>query len=1113
MISSCPHPLRRVLRTSLALVLAVATAATASLPAMGATHSPAAATVRVGGDDQLIMTWADRVQVFDTAVGDDVNAGWNDVDWPEPGGAIWVSGHGGGQDGRGVTIRHAEQLIVGSNDPRGKVSDALECGPDWPQGSLDVHELARSGSTLLRFAATWDVVDCDGRASSGAIRWNSTTSVSALAPLTARLVAPATEVGTLWTGSIELRNVTRQPVRHFTASFDGADDQAWRVADSSQCQPDVEVAPQATCRIDVTFAPHVGDASSAQLRVTPDDGPTAYVQLDGTGVGRPSPPLSPVARASALGAVLTWQKEANGGGAQDDFVAISKTVDGGRTWTVVANLDGPRDIEGSVLRQFSDPSGVAPGTRAGYRIQVTKKPGIPGQTTTYRSDPSAIAWADGTRESLLVSGSLYTSFLDDSVRVGSMSLQGSELGAFVDTPSKTSWAVSPDGRSVVYATQPGPGNQPYGLKRFSIDSGSLRSGTLLTGLTEAPTGLSWSADGSRIAFHGDREVNDWRTVPAAGGAPTALVGLSASSVVWLPDGRTILAVCTCASNAGAVSLYDVVSRQVTPLVDGLQSRAELSPDGRWLAVLAPELDRFSATVTLYPFDQNLLRLGLPKKTTISKTGRSATWVDWSPDGRRLLLSGGTSEMWSVDASGLTAASDHLWSGRTERMSWHAFRPTLTPVTASGRTSGFTINSGLMAPGTTYSCSLDGAAARPCSGTWTVPALTLGRHTLHVTGTEPGGRTASAVRTWQVGALGLYRSVTPKRIMDTRSGTGTPKRKLGPGATVDLVVPGLPTDATAVTLNITATGGSTASFVTAYPADVARPEASNLNFTVGQTVANQAVVGVAPGGKVRLYNGAGSTDVVVDLAGYYATSSGQRFTAVPPTRILDTRVDGPKVGPGLSAMAHYNPVWDVQQAVVGPIDMTAVVATLTATQPTAPGYLTAYGWSQDKPGVSSVNFAARQTVANSVNAAASPTAVTNSAGSTHVVMDVAGFFAARYGSSYLAVTPRRVLDTRRGLGAPRVRIGPSGTTLTIPGLPAGTTAVVLNLTAVGPSTASHLTAWPADKPKPTSSALNYAAGQTVAGLTTVAVDRNGRVNLAVGAGTADLVADLAGYYAF
>ena len=111
---------------------------------------------------------------------------------------------------------------------------------------------------------------------------------------------------------------------------------------------------------------------------------------------------------------------------------------------------------------------------------------------------------------------------------------------------------------------------------------------------------------------------------------------------------------------------------------------------------------------------------------------------------------------------------------------------------------------------------------------------------------------------------------------------------GAGVTTKVSVAGrggVPSDAVAVTLNVTSTGSLAAGFVTVYPCGTPRPNTSNLNFAPGQTVANAVTTRVGDGGAVCIYNQA-PTHVVVDVSGYFESSA--RFRAVDPARLADTR---------------------------------------------------------------------------------------------------------------------------------------------------------------------------------------------------------------------------------
>jgi outer membrane protein assembly factor BamB len=113
---------------------------------------------------------------------------------------------------------------------------------------------------------------------------------------------------------------------------------------------------------------------------------------------------------------------------------------------------------------------------------------------------------------------------------------------------------------------------------------------------------------------------------------------------------------------------------------------------------------------------------------------------------------------------------------------------------------------------------------------------------------------------------LFVPQIPHRIADTR-GTAT----LGQARTFTLQVggvSGVPATASAVILNVTVTNTTRPGFLTVYPSTATRPTTSDLNWTAGLTVPNLVVATLGSTGAISFYNSAGSTDVVVDLLGYF-----------------------------------------------------------------------------------------------------------------------------------------------------------------------------------------------------------------------------------------------------
>jgi len=144
------------------------------------------------------------------------------------------------------------------------------------------------------------------------------------------------------------------------------------------------------------------------------------------------------------------------------------------------------------------------------------------------------------------------------------------------------------------------------------------------------------------------------------------------------------------------------------------------------------------------------------------------------------------------------------------------------------------------------------------------AVTLGAGSLAIANAESGINTANSG----------YVPVTPVRILDTRPGPGNAGPQavpLGPAQSLTLKIrgnAGVPTNATAVVLNVTAVKPTTESYITIWPATAPRPLAANLNPAPGVTAPNLVQVRIGDDGNVSFYNNEGSVDLVADVAGYY-----------------------------------------------------------------------------------------------------------------------------------------------------------------------------------------------------------------------------------------------------
>src|SRR5207237_10626247 len=148
--------------------------------------------------------------------------------------------------------------------------------------------------------------------------------------------------------------------------------------------------------------------------------------------------------------------------------------------------------------------------------------------------------------------------------------------------------------------------------------------------------------------------------------------------------------------------------------------------------------------------------------------------------------------------------------------------------------------------------------------------------------------------------GLYSPVVPTRLLDTRSGplavAQSQPAPLGPGQTLQVQVSGnSPVPATgveAVVLNVTVANPTSEGYLTVSPSPPgSQPLASNLNFVANQVIPNRVITPLDGNGRVSIFNGYGTVNVIVDVGGWFtsttSTAGGSQYPALTPSRILGT----------------------------------------------------------------------------------------------------------------------------------------------------------------------------------------------------------------------------------
>ncbi|HEY1734991.1 MAG TPA: S53 family peptidase, partial [Acidimicrobiales bacterium] len=257
------------------------------------------------------------------------------------------------------------------------------------------------------------------------------------------------------------------------------------------------------------------------------------------------------------------------------------------------------------------------------------------------------------------------------------------------------------------------------------------------------------------------------------------------------------------------------------------------------------------------------------------------------------------------------------------------------------------------------------------------------------------------------------------------------------------------------------------------------------------------------------------------------SAASYFVNDGPTRVMDTR-PGRQIGPVLGPVGGDKTITLPLSGVanVPTSDVSAVVLNVTAIQPGVAGNATVYPDGDKRPLASNLNWTPGETIPNLVVVPVTDGSVdiyNNSAGSINYAVDVEGYFTtdatAAGVSSYTPFGPVRVADTRSNHKVGTV-VGPlagsSTTGLQVAGqqgLPAsGMSAVVMNVTVTAPTSSGNITVFPSGTTQPTSSNLNYKAGESIPNLVIVPLGSDGKVDLYNNSGgSVQYIIDVAGYF--
>lgn len=367
--------------------------------------------------------------------------------------------------------------------------------------------------------------------------------------------------------------------------------------------------------------------------------------------------------------------------------------------------------------------------------------------------------------------------------------------------------------------------------------------------------------------------------------------------------------------------------------------------------------------------------------------------------------------------------------------------------------------------------------------------------------------------------------TEGHLLDTRSAIGvTTKTPVAAGSYVSFPVlgkGGVPASGVSgVVVDITAVSPTTttSSWLWIGPSDAAYTAVnSNLNIMSGSgPISNSAVSAIGSDGKLKVYNSSGTTHVVVDVQGYYTSSTAASgpggFVAVNPSRrIVDTR-DG--LGLPKAATIAAGGSLTVDMSVGGAIPSGSPSAYFDVIVPsaTAGGYLAEYPVGGNAAAATSVFDFITGTTASGATAKLGTNNgvvfVNHSSAAINLVIQAEGYTSPTpgAGAGYRATNKRVAGLAVAAYGTATVQVVGQG------GVPThGVAAVAANLTVSAGAAGGYLKPYSSDA-TPSASADNFPASSKRADLVFLRPGPDGAIKVYNNSSTAiTLYVDLQGYY--
>ena len=311
---------------------------------------------------------------------------------------------------------------------------------------------------------------------------------------------------------------------------------------------------------------------------------------------------------------------------------------------------------------------------------------------------------------------------------------------------------------------------------------------------------------------------------------------------------------------------------------------------------------------------------------------------------------------------------------------------LTAVRATSATYLSAYPTGTAFPGNS---SVNVAAGGTAAGMVIVPVGSNGRVSIR-SSYSPVDVNVDVVGYFTTATTGSTYSVAAKqKVMDTRDTSvmaAKERRKILVAGQL-----GVPADATGVLVNVTADSTGTGGNVGVSRAYGTVIGTSTVYFAKDQSVANRALVALAPDGTIEVY-ASSQSHVRIDLVGWFGTGGENlRYNPVLPGRILDTRNGNGGVAP-LTGGVPAELTVEGRRGI--PADAHAVVGTLTVIRPTVSTNTTIWPTRSGQPATADFALpggAVREGLVSPVLSNDGKVTLSVASGAADATLDVLGYF--------------------------------------------------------------------------------------------------------------------------